>query len=75
MAHEARIQQLPGIGVRYDIDIGGGGRRISVVVRHGGTRDLYVFSSGGQEPDAVVELDEETSRRVGAALAGLYFTT
>ena len=69
-----RIQELPGIGVRYDIDSGSAGKSVSVVIRNSGGRDLYVFESAGEEPTATLELNEVTARKIGAVLAGLYFT-
>ncbi|AVT33195.1 potassium transporter TrkA [Plantactinospora sp. BC1] len=73
MGQGVHVQELPGIGKRYDIDLGHGGTRVSVVVRRDGTRDLYVFTSRSDEPTAVVELTEEQSRKVGAVLGGTFF--
>jgi TrkA domain protein len=73
MGQGVHVQELPGIGKRYDIDLGRGGPRVSVVVRRDGTRDLYVFDSDSAEPAAVLELTEEHARKVGAVLSGTYF--
>lgn len=67
------LQELPGIGRRYDIDLGRPDQRVSVVVRQGGLRDLYVFTGRSDEPTAVIELTEEQARKVGAVLAGTFF--
>jgi K+/H+ antiporter YhaU regulatory subunit KhtT len=67
------VQELPGIGKRYDVDLGSNTQRISVVVRRDGTRDLYVFAAGKDDPVAVIEMSEEQARKVGALLAGTYF--
>ncbi|MGC5053399.1 potassium transporter TrkA [Micromonospora sp. DT48] len=68
------VQDLPGIGKRYDVDLGSNTQRISVVVRRDGNRDLYVFAAGHDDPVAVIEMSEEQARKVGALLAGTYFT-
>ncbi|MBY8873755.1 potassium transporter TrkA [Micromonospora sp. PLK6-60] len=68
------VQELPGIGKRYDVDLGGHTQRISIVARRDGTRDLYVFAAGADDPVAVIEMSEEQARKVGALLAGIYFS-
>ncbi|MBQ1047239.1 potassium transporter TrkA [Micromonospora sp. C51] len=68
------VQELPGIGKRYDVDLGSNTQRISVVVRRDGNRDLYVFAAGADDPVAVIEMSEEQARKVGALLAGTYFS-
>lgn len=73
MGHGVRIQELPGIGRRYDIDLGRPDRRLSVVVRREGVRDLYVFTSSASEPTAVLELTEEQARKLSAVLGETFF--
>jgi K+/H+ antiporter YhaU regulatory subunit KhtT len=73
MGQGVRVQELPGIGTRYDIDLGRPDQRLSVVVRSSGTRDLYVFASESADPTAVIELSEEQARKVGAVLARTFF--
>jgi TrkA domain protein len=73
MGQGVSIQELPGIGKRYDIDLGRADQRISIVVRAGGIRDLYVFASPSADPTAVIELTEEQARKVGAVLAQTFF--
>jgi TrkA domain protein len=67
------MQELPGIGKRYDLDLGRTSERISVVVRNDRTRDLYVFATRSEDPTAVIELSEEQARKLGALLAGTFF--
>jgi TrkA domain protein len=75
MGSDVRVQELPGLGKRYDVDLRSGGRRVSVVVEsRGGRRHLYVFATGSDEPTAVIEMTEEQARKVGALLSGTYFT-
>ncbi len=74
MGKGVHIQELPGLGTRYDVDLrSGGGERVSIVVGRDGKRHLYVFTSKGDEPAAVLELTEEQARKVGAVLAGTFF--
>ncbi|HEU4540796.1 MAG TPA: hypothetical protein VFR23_06675 [Jiangellaceae bacterium] len=73
MGKGVHVQELPGIGKRYDIDLGRPDQRISVVVRSGGTRDLYIFATSSSDPTAVLELTEEQARKVGAVLAQTFF--
>jgi TrkA domain protein len=73
MGHGVQVQELPGIGKRYDLELGRADERISVVVRNDGTRDLYVFADRSGEPTAVIELTEEQARKLGALLAGTFF--
>lgn len=73
MGQGVHVQELPGIGKRYDIDLGSAEARISVVVRSGGIRDLYVFTQPGDEPSAVLELSEEQARKVAAVLSETFF--
>jgi TrkA domain protein len=73
MGQGVHTQELPGIGKRYDLDLGRTSERISVVVRNDGTRDLYVFATRSEDPTAVIELSEEQARKLGALLAGTFF--
>jgi len=73
MGHGVQITELPGIGRRYDVELGRPDRRVSVIVRKDGTRDLYVFTSTQEEPTAVLELTEERARKLSAVLSETFF--
>ena len=73
MGKGVHIQELPGLGTRYDVDLGSASSRVSIVVSRDGKRHLYVFTSRGDDPAAVIELTEEQARKVGAVLAGTFF--
>ncbi|MEV1008744.1 potassium transporter TrkA [Streptomyces sp. NPDC049881] len=73
MGKGVHVQELPGVGKRYDIDLGRPDQRISVVIRSGGVRDLYVFASESADPTAVIELAEEQARKVAAVLSATFF--
>lgn len=74
MGHGVHVQELPGIGKRFDFDLGRPDARVSVVIRSDGTRDLYLFEGrGASEPTAAVELSDEQARKIGAVLTGTFF--
>ena len=73
MGKGVHITELPGIGRRYDVELGRPDRRLSVIVRKDGTRDLYVFNSTDEEPTAVLELSEERARKLSAVLSETFF--
>ncbi|MDT0318911.1 MULTISPECIES: potassium transporter TrkA [unclassified Streptomyces] len=73
MGKGVHVQDLPGVGKRYDIDLGRPDQRISVIMRSGGVRDLYVFATASAEPTAVIELTEEQARKVSAVLSATFF--
>jgi TrkA domain protein len=69
------VQELPGIGRRYEVR-GERGGSIAVVLHHTGRRDVYVFEKPREEeddPDAVIELSDAQARKLGAILGGAYF--
>ncbi|MCF6506834.1 potassium transporter TrkA [Blastococcus sp. MG754426] len=73
MGRHVKIQELMGIGKRYDLGVLGGGQRVSVVLHKDGHRELYAFEKSAEEPSAVLELSDDESRMLGAVLAGTYF--
>ncbi len=64
--------ELPGIGRRYTLTTDDGGQ-VCVVIHHTGRRDLYVSGSPTAESQ-VVSVEDDVARRLGAAIAGSYFT-
>lgn len=74
MGEGVHVQQLMGIGTRYDL-AGRGAARVSVVVHRDGHRELYVFENRGEEPTAVIPLTLEQARLLGAVLSGTYITS
>lgn len=74
MGSGVRVQELPGVGKRYDLALGHNKPRLSVVVRRDGIRDLYAFAErGDDEPCAVIELTEEQARVLAAVLSATFF--
>lgn len=74
MGSGVRVQDLPGVGKRYDLAVGPRKQRLSVVVRQDGVRDLYAFAErGDEEPAAVIEMTEEQARILAAVLSATFF--
>jgi K+:H+ antiporter subunit KhtT len=72
MAQELRETRLPGIGTKFTFTTDHGSR-ITVIQHLDGARELYVFQgSGDDEPAAVLHLDDDESRQLGAILGGAY---
>jgi len=80
MQLDIEIQDLPGIGKRYEVH-GEHGGRVAVVIHNTGRRDVYAFDGGrGADPDAddddaqaVVQFSDQQARKLGAILGGAYF--
>ena len=68
---DLRETRLPGIGVRFDLRLDDGGK-LTVIQHNDGQREIYVFRRGEEEPRAVVRLDDDEARRLGAVLGGAY---
>jgi TrkA domain protein len=72
MPIDLRETRLPGIGVKYGFRLDTGGR-ISLILHNDGKRDLYWFKrADDDEPSAVITLDDDEARQLGAILGGAY---
>jgi TrkA domain protein len=72
MPSELRQTRLPGVGVKYTLEVGRGGR-LAVIQHLDGLRELYVFRhADDDEPCAVVKLEDDEARQLGAVLGGAY---
>jgi len=72
MPIDLRETRLPGIGVKYGLRLDGGGR-IALIQHNDGTRELYWFRRpDDDEPSAVIRLDDDEARQIGALLGGAY---
>lgn len=74
MGEGVHVQQLMGVGTRYDLAVRSGSR-VSLVIHKDGHRELYVFEDSGDSPTAVVTLTLEQARLLGAVLSGTYITS
>jgi TrkA domain protein len=72
MPIDLRETRLPGIGVKYGFRLDAGGR-ISLILHNDGKRELYWFRRAHDEdPTAVITLDDDEARQLGALLGGAY---
>ncbi len=72
MGQHVKVQELPGIGTRYDLAGLRVPQRLSVIVHKDGHRELYAFESADSDPTAVVGLTEDQARLLAAVLNGSY---
>jgi TrkA domain protein len=72
MPIDVREARLPGVGVKYGFRLDAGGR-ISLILHNDGKRELYWFRrADDEEPRAVITLDDDEARQLGALLGGAY---
>ena len=72
MTIDLRETRLPGIGVKYGFRTGDGAR-FAVILHNDGVREIYYFRrEDDEEPQAVLRLDDEEARQLGAVLGGAY---
>jgi TrkA domain protein len=72
MPIDLREARLPGVGVKYGFRLDAGGR-ISLILHNDGKRELYWFRRADDgEPSAVITLDDDEARQLGAVLGGAY---
>jgi TrkA domain protein len=72
MATELRETRLPGVGVKYSLATAHGGR-ITVILHNEGLREIYYFRhTGDEDPTAVIQLEDDEARHLGAVIAGAY---
>ena len=64
--------RLPGIGVKYGFRMSEGGR-LAIVLHNDGTREIYFFRHEQDDaPSAVIRLDDDEARQLGAVIGGAY---
>jgi TrkA domain protein len=72
MPVDLRETRLPGIGTKFTIRLDGGGR-LAVILHLDGRRELYFFKhAADDEPRAVISLDDDEARQLGAVIGGAY---
>jgi TrkA domain protein len=72
MTIELRETRLPGVGVKYAFRTGEGAR-LAIILHNDGDREIYFFRHAQDEdPRAVIRLDDEEARQLGAVLGGAY---
>src|ERR671929_2367412 len=72
MRTELEETRLPGIGSKFTLRLDAGGR-LAVILHNDGKRELYYFRhAGDEEPQAVITLDDDEARRLGAVVGGAH---
>jgi K+:H+ antiporter subunit KhtT len=72
MPSEVRETRLPGVGVKYTCIPAHGGR-VAVIQHNDGMREVYFFRHrDDDEPRAVLQLEDDEARQLGALLGGAY---
>jgi TrkA domain protein len=72
MPVDLRETRLPGIGVKYGFRTSEGGR-LAIVLHNDGQREIYFFRHDhDDEPSAVIRLDDDEARQLGAVIGGAY---
>ena len=72
MPLEMRQTRLPGVGTKFSF-VTAHGHRAAVIQHLDGTRELYLFRRrSDEEPAAVLQLEDEEARQIGAVLGGAY---
>jgi len=71
MTVDIRETRLPGIGMKYTLPLDAGAR-LTVILHNDGQREIYWFRRGDEDPRAVIRLDDDEARQLGAVLGGAY---
>jgi TrkA domain protein len=72
MPGDIQETRLPGVGTKFTLRLDHG-ERLAVIQHNDGTRELYCFRHyDDEEPRAVIRLDDDEARHLGAVLGGAY---
>lgn len=72
MPSDIEETRLPGVGTKFTLRLERG-ERLTVIQHNDGTRELYYFPRGDDaEPRAVIRLDDDEARHLGAVVGGAY---
>ncbi len=64
--------RLPGVGVKFSLPTSHGGR-LAVIQHNDGMREVYFFRRRtDDEPSAVIQLEDDEARQLGAVIGGAY---
>lgn len=72
MPLEIRERTLPGVGIRYEVDLTSE-RSVAVVIHNTGQRDLYRREDRDGDYEKVFELSDSQARALGLLLVGAYY--
>lgn len=65
-------QELPGVGTKFEIDIGAD-QQLVIIAHHNGKREIYRRERAGTDSEKLVELAADKARTVGSILEGGHF--
>jgi TrkA domain protein len=69
---DLRETRLPGIGSKFTLRLDSGAR-LAVILHNDGKRELYYYRHvDADEPTAVITLDDDEARQLGAVIGGAY---
>jgi TrkA domain protein len=71
MPVDLRETRLPGVGAKFTLRLDSG-ERLAIILHNDGLREIYYFRRGEDEPRAVIELDDDQARQLGAVIGGAY---
>ena len=72
MATELVETRLPGVGVKYTC-LTAHGARVTVILHNEGLREIYYFRHvHDEDPQAVIQLEDDEARQLGAVIGGAY---
>lgn len=65
---------IPGVGRKFEVEIGGGERAV-VVIHHDGRREVFRRPDPDADSEKVFDLGSQQARNLGSILEGAYFET
>ena len=72
MTTDLRETRLPGVGVKYSFRTAHGGR-LAVILHNEGLREIYYYRRvDDEDPTAVIQLEDDEARQIGAVIGGAY---
>lgn len=63
---------IPGVGRKFEVDIGGGERAV-VIIHHDGRRELFRREDPDADSEKLADLSAAEARKVGSILTGAHF--
>jgi len=64
--------ELPGLGKKFEVTLGNGDI-VTVIIHDEGTREIYHFPEGEEDPLSVVTLNDQESRQLGSIIGGSFY--
>jgi TrkA domain protein len=63
---------LPGVGKKHEVELGGGARLV-IVTHNSGKREVFRRADADSDSEKLFELSDKLARQVGTLLEGAYF--